>query len=237
MEREKSSPTAESPQRPIIGSSPRTGRFPSGMRHPDYQHSLSPDMVGKQYGWVKIISTAIQRRGVFIHWDVQCTGCGTRKWINKANLTSGKTSGCQACSQPKDKVYETLGRRYDAIYARCRNPKHKLFKGYGGRGIELRFASRREFCTWVRTNLPHPTYQGVELDRTNNDGHYEPGNLRLATRLMQVCNRRNTVKVSWGGELVPLREFPSPYAPSHTYRMVKVQGLSGEEIIEKFMTS
>jgi len=38
-------------------------------------------------------------------------------------------------------------------------------------------------------NLPHPDYEGWQIDRINNDGHYEPGNLRLARRKDNLLNR------------------------------------------------
>jgi len=194
-------------------------------------------MVGKRYGSVRIISRKVQRRKKHIYWFVECTTCGVQKWINADNLKSGKTNGCQPCSQTKSKHSAVLGRRYDAILARCTNPSHKHYPSYGGRGIRLQFKSRMEFILWVESHLPHPDYKGVEIDRTDNNGHYAPGNLRLATRREQVNNRRNTAKVSWQGREIPLSEFPSPYTPSWTYRLVVKGGLTGEQVLERFAST
>jgi hypothetical protein len=86
------------------------------------------------------------------------------------------------------------------------------------------------FITWINENLPHPNYRGIELDRINNNGHYAPGNLQLATRKEQLANRRNAVFISWKGQKILLVDFPSPLAYGPTYRLCK-QGLSGEDII------
>jgi len=77
---------------------------------------------------------------------------------------------------------------YMGAKARCRNPNDKNYKDYGGRGIEFRFKSFEEFfsCLGLKPSPQH------SLDRfpNNKDGHYEPGNVRWATKRDQVKNRR-----------------------------------------------
>lgn len=76
-------------------------------------------------------------------------------------------------------------RAYQAAKGRCQNPKHKLFKYYGERGIEFRFDSFKSFLD-ILGFRPSSKYS---LDRINNNGHYEPGNVRWATKQEQVLNR------------------------------------------------
>lgn len=78
-------------------------------------------------------------------------------------------------------------RAYHHAKDRCRNPKDKGFKYYGGRRIEFRFQNFEEFIAEVgkRPSKRH------SLDRKNNDGHYEIGNVRWVTRPTQMKNRRS----------------------------------------------
>ena len=103
--------------------------------------------------------------------------------------------------------------------------------------MQCLFSSRMEFIKWVEANLPHPDYKGVEIDRMDNNLHYAPGNLRLATRQQQVRNRRNTAKVLWQGVLIPIAEFPSPYSATWTYKLAVKRGMTGEEILARHVST
>jgi hypothetical protein len=69
---------------------------------------------------------------------------------------------------------------------RCSNPKIKNYAEYGGRGIKFLFTSFEQFLAEVGPK-PSPRHS---IDRINNDGNYEPGNIRWATRQEQIANRR-----------------------------------------------
>jgi hypothetical protein len=153
------------------------------------------------------------------------------------NLKNGKTTSFLKNGRRPVAHAEILGRRYDAIIARCNNPTHRHWKSYGGRGIRCLFETRMKFILWVVSNLPHKDYKGVEIDRENNDGHYAPGNLRLVTRLENTQNRCNTAKIMWLGRPWILDDFPSPYSRTWTYKLGVQQGLTGEEIFARFVSS
>jgi hypothetical protein len=69
---------------------------------------------------------------------------------------------------------------------RCQNPKNPQYMNYGARGIEFRFDNVVDFYAEVG---PRPT-PAHSLDRIDNDGHYEKGNLRWATKKEQRLNQR-----------------------------------------------
>lgn len=115
------------------------------------------------------------------------------------------------------------------MQCRCNNPRDRGYANYGGRGIKFRFKSVMEGCLWIQENLG--LHREFELDRINNDGHYEPGNLRYATRSMQARNSRPARLTDAGHMWV--RE-KSPYAFHTSTRLLKSLG-SEEAVIESAM--
>jgi hypothetical protein len=77
---------------------------------------------------------------------------------------------------------------------RCRDKNIPSYRNYGGRGIcvcQKWDASFTEFLKDVG-NRPEGDYS---LDRINNNGNYEPGNVRWATKKQQVKNRRKEMLI------------------------------------------
>lgn len=80
----------------------------------------------------------------------------------------------------------------------------KTYKYYGGRGIKVckRWSSFQNFVD----DMGHPP-AGLTLERINNDGNYEPGNCRWATRKEQASNRRSNVLVTFAGETKTITQW------------------------------
>lgn len=76
---------------------------------------------------------------------------------------------------------------------RCYDPAFTGYRNWGGRGISVHQEWRKDyvaFASWVRQNIGERPSGKYSLDRRDNDGNYEPGNLRWATHAEQMANRR-----------------------------------------------
>jgi AraC-like DNA-binding protein len=84
---------------------------------------------------------------------------------------------------------------YKGIKNRCFNIKSTSYKNYGARGITLykEWSENFElFYEYVLNNLGERP-KGYSLDRINNEGNYEPNNIRWASASEQSQNTRNTI--------------------------------------------
>ena len=77
---------------------------------------------------------------------------------------------------------------YMGAKQRCTNPNNTHYANYGCRGIEFRFNSFEEWYAELGER-PEPK-RLYSVDRIDNDGHYEKGNVRWATKSQQQNNRR-----------------------------------------------
>lgn len=112
---------------------------------------------------------------------------------------------------------------------RCTKPTVVGYPHYGGRGIEFRFESTAAATQWVMQHLgPRP--DGCSIDRIDNDGHYEAGNLRWATRSQQARNKRAYNGSVYGHRLQWLCQKRSDYSYEGLRKYVKL-GWTDAEII------
>lgn len=80
-------------------------------------------------------------------------------------------------------------RAWSHMKGRCFDQNDKAYRYYGGRGITVHpewIDSFDRFVNWIGLR-PDTRFS---LDRVDNDGNYEPGNVRWATRKQQSNNRR-----------------------------------------------
>lgn len=88
---------------------------------------------------------------------------------------------------------------------RCLNPKSPSYPNYGGRGIKV-CARWLRFEDFFADMGPRPSQQH-SIEREDNDGDYEPGNCRWATRSDQMKNRRNALLITHDGITLNLVEW------------------------------
>lgn len=184
---------------------PKVGA-PLGTAPANKSESHRPDLVGVQYGSVKIYDPQVfwlgarQRR--FMHVLCECVTCGYRNLISLSNLQNGKTKGCRACNQPDISYPMWLYNRVQSMKARCDNPSHNHYTAYGGKGVEFRFSGVKEATLWIMQSLGLPEFvtvaqrSRIQLDRIDPHGHYEAGNLRWLSVELNQQNKRGNQSVA-----------------------------------------
>lgn len=142
---------------------------------------------------------------------------------------------------------------WKAMRARCTRPSHVHYPLYGARGIAVCSVWMASFAAFLRDMGTRPSPQHT-LEREDNDGDYEPGNCRWATRLEQAQNTRRNVLVTWRGRtecvtewariigiprralVLRLRTWPldraMTYAPSATGPAHPLAKITGEKALE-----
>lgn len=134
------------------------------------------------------------------YWLCLCD-CGNKRVVDGSSLKSNRTFQCRICSSHRGKCHGPEYRAWVDMKRRCNNPDFQSYKNYGGRGIKIynEWLGENGFENFYEYVGPRPSKEH-SLDRyPNNDGNYEPGNVRWATSKEQADNRRTTCKLNYNG--------------------------------------
>ena len=89
---------------------------------------------------------------------------------------------------------------------RCKDQRDNRYDRYGGRGIVVCERWQTSFAAFLADMGPKPTPQH-SIDRIDNDGNYEPGNCRWATRREQGNNTKRNRLLTLNGETMTVTEW------------------------------
>jgi hypothetical protein len=208
------------------------------------------DLIGEKFGRLTIVSRGSNSKDRNVRWNCVCECGGTslvvaRDLVGRGNRPATKSCGCWALE-----VRRTVNRKHGAavdpsrrglyqnwldIKQRCLNPNMPNYKNYGARGISIVEIWRHDFGAFEEYVLtvmgPKPSGDYYSIDRIDNDGNYEPGNLRWADRFVQRNNQRPV------RDATPEERCGAPTVAGSCKTRVKTPGLCWHHHAEVLVTA
>lgn len=155
--------------------------------------------------------------GSRVKWLCRCS-CGNDVVCFVENLLRKHSSSC-GCKRTQSlrKLLTTHGLSGTPIYiswvqmmGRCFNQRNQSYKDYGGRGITVCEQWKTSPEQFALDLGDHPG-RGFSLDRIDNSGNYEPGNVRWSTAKTQCRNRRGNRLLTAFGRTQALAAWAEEY--------------------------
>ena len=181
------------------------------------------NIIGQKYGRLTVVafdesSVNPSHKKYFCICD-----CGNVKSVRLDAIKSGSTISCGCYRKEVSGKYKKTekhlkrkhGMSYTTIYhtwsqmrIRCseKSPKPQRYYERGIKVCEEWENSFEAFYNYV-SKLEHYGEKGYSLDRINNNGNYEPDNVRWATNKQQSLNKEKTIYIEYGGKNQTLKEW------------------------------
>ena len=146
--------------------------------------------------------------------EAVCT-CGVVKNYNKGRVVCGKTSSC-GCYQ-KEVASSTHGKHrmsttklnkvYRGMKTRCYTPTSTGYYRYGGRGIIICDEWLKSFESFASFAFSNGYKEGLQIDRIDNDGNYEPGNCQFVSGADNCASGKRGIRSDNTSGIVGVREY------------------------------
>jgi len=170
----------------------------------------TPDLAGQRFHRLTVISLVLEP-GKQLRWLCSCE-CGATKVARPDHLINGRVKSCGCWRQDFIRGNETHGEANTDEYSiwvgmiyRCQHVQFAGYHNYGGRGIRVCDRWRR-YEDFLEDMGRRPTKRH-SLDRIDNNGNYEPGNVRWATRSQQMRNTRRSRNLTYNGKTMTVVEW------------------------------
>lgn len=144
----------------------------------------------------------------------KCT-CGVEIIKEFSSVKSGYPKRCRVCSRKQANIKITkhgsikhkLYGKWQDMLNRCRNPKVDRYINYGGRGISVCKEWQDDFVNYKNWCISNGWVEGLQVDRINVNGNYEPSNCRIVEPIEQGYNKQNTIYIFYNNNKYSLAKI------------------------------
>lgn len=200
----------------------------------DRERKAVPNLIGESFGKWTIISgpidTGYGRGPESRSWICLCS-CSVERAVNESALKHKRSTSCGCKSTIHGMSTAAEYHVWVSMKDRCLNDRNPSFKHYGGRGISICAEWLESFERFIADMGARPS-NGHQIERTNNDGPYSPGNCRWATRMEQARNRRTTVLITKKGKTMCATDWAQELGLSRQLVCLRIRrGESAEDAL------
>lgn len=98
---------------------------------------------------------------------------------------------CQPKNYKHGDCYTKLYKVWSNMLQRILNHNHISYKNYGGRGIKVCQAWQDDYITFFNWAINNGYKEGLQIDRINNNGNYDPLNCQWISNKENSHNKRS----------------------------------------------
>lgn len=133
--------------------------------------------------------------------------CGSIRMYLFNSLVREETQSCGCLAREMSSLRMTNHGLYKhplftiwvSMRQRCYNKRHKSYPDYGGRGISVCDTWNLEFLPFYKWAIENGWAKGLDIDRQENNGNYDPDNCKFVSRPESNRNtRRNRMYTAFG---------------------------------------
>jgi hypothetical protein len=170
------------------------------------------ELIGIKFNRLTVLKKSENKIHNRLSVDCKCD-CGNlfSATINSLKTGNTKSCGCIRIEKPNQLKHGLRSHKlfnvYSNIKQRCYNGNSKNFNNYGGRGITICDEWKNSFINFYNWCINNGWNADLEIDRMDNNGNYSPNNCRCVSRVINVRNRRNTLKIIFNNQEKSLSEW------------------------------
>ena len=178
------------------------------------------DLAGMKFGRLLVIGISRKvpsgKRDRY-YWNCRCD-CGNTKEVRTDCLTSKYVQSCGCLKKEQNRINLVKNHRhklsntnlwhvYYGMLHRCYNMDDLRYSNYGGRGISVCDEWKNSFDKFIQWSFCNGYKKGLQIDRVDNNGNYEPNNCRWVDTKQNCRNRSSNILVEYEGSMITIIEL------------------------------
>ena len=125
----------------------------------------------------------------------ECPICKKHFEVSTKSVKRGLSTKCKSCamsiiSRKHSKSNHPLYDKFFDMRTRCYNDKSKAYENYGKKGIQICDEWLKSPISFIEWGLKNGYEKGLQIDRINPEGNYEPSNCRFVNKYENAQNKK-----------------------------------------------